>query len=72
MSTSWSVGEVLARLEKQVASHRNQEESFTQQEAHCREQREHHARETAEAERNLAMFRERWGRARAGGESRPG
>jgi hypothetical protein len=50
MSTSWPVGDVLERLETQVTFHRGQEERLAHQEAHCPEQREHHAREAAEAE----------------------
>jgi hypothetical protein len=58
MSTGMTVGDVLARLEKQVAYHREQEERWGREEARCRELRERHAGEAEAAERSLAAFRE--------------
>ena len=58
MSTALTVGEVLARLEKQGAFHREQAERHARQEAYSREQKEHHTQQADEAGRHLAAFRE--------------
>jgi len=62
MSSGLSVGEILAKLEAQMAFHKEREEQHAQQEAFHREQRAVHAAEYA----NLAKHHEAF-KASAGG-----
>jgi hypothetical protein len=57
MDWTTTIGEVMARLERQVAFHREQAQQHARQEAYFRERKDHHAQEADEAERHLEAFR---------------
>jgi hypothetical protein len=57
MSTSLTVQEILARLERQVAHHQEQAAVHEERERYHREQREEHVARAAEAVQRLEAFR---------------
>ena len=57
MSPKLTVDSILARLEAQLAQHREQVALHTRQEAHHREERERHTRQMEEVEKSIEAFR---------------